>query len=288
MNTSGIKKRTDAMRLEAAASFVAKAVAVHGNRYDYGNSLYVDCSTPLSIRCAKHGDFLQTPSSHFRGRGCPSCGKDRISQFSKNSKLITSVAKHQYQPTYTSESWLEKAKSLHPHYDYSDSAYTSWRTRVAVRCIVHGVFHVFPSKHVAKTKRGCPGCALSKSHETIEALKLVQSTYYGKYRAKQGARATRFGLVPYRSSYEEAFVKKCEEDPDVTMLHAEPMTVLMGKKRYKPDFAVDRLSGVREIVEIKPRSFLDAPGNRAKFAAATELCNLYGMSFLVLTEENVF
>lgn len=35
----------------------------------------------INIKCKKHGQFLQTPNSHLRGRGCPSC------QWSNSSRM---------------------------------------------------------------------------------------------------------------------------------------------------------------------------------------------------------
>jgi hypothetical protein len=37
--------------------FIAKAKAVHGDRYDYSKVEYVNASTKVCIICKKHGEF---------------------------------------------------------------------------------------------------------------------------------------------------------------------------------------------------------------------------------------
>lgn len=56
--------------------FIMEAQMIHGDRYDYSQSKYVNFKTPLKIICRKHGAFEQSPASHYRGSGCPVCGMD--------------------------------------------------------------------------------------------------------------------------------------------------------------------------------------------------------------------
>lgn len=60
---------------ESKNSFIEKAIDVHGDRYEYTNVEYVNARTKVSITCANHGDFEQTPANHLMGHGCPSCPK---------------------------------------------------------------------------------------------------------------------------------------------------------------------------------------------------------------------
>lgn len=53
--------------------FVADSKEVHGERYKYHLSEFVNDKTPVSIICDKHGVFNQTPSAHKKGKGCPEC-----------------------------------------------------------------------------------------------------------------------------------------------------------------------------------------------------------------------
>ena len=34
---------------------------------------YVKCNTHVIIKCPDHGEFLQSPANHLKGKGCPHC-----------------------------------------------------------------------------------------------------------------------------------------------------------------------------------------------------------------------
>ena len=54
--------------------FIKSAHGVHGNLYDYSESVYTNCNKKIKIICKKHGEFVQTPNSHVNHRqGCPKC-----------------------------------------------------------------------------------------------------------------------------------------------------------------------------------------------------------------------
>ena len=55
--------------------FIAKAKAVHGDRYDYSKVKYVNNKTKVIIICPLHGEFSQVPINHLRGNECPKCSK---------------------------------------------------------------------------------------------------------------------------------------------------------------------------------------------------------------------
>lgn len=59
-------------------SFVEKAIAIHGSRYTYSETIYVRSSVKVAITCSKHGNFFQTPNNHLAKRaGCPSCNASK-------------------------------------------------------------------------------------------------------------------------------------------------------------------------------------------------------------------
>lgn len=70
--------------------FIEKAIATHGSKYTYLNSVYVNAKTKIIITCLKHGNFYQTPSDHLSGYGCSKCacskGENALIQiFDKNN-----------------------------------------------------------------------------------------------------------------------------------------------------------------------------------------------------------
>ena len=59
--------------LKTNEEFIEDAKKVHGNKYDYSKVDYKGNKVNVIITCYKHGDFLQTPNSHLKGKGCPRC-----------------------------------------------------------------------------------------------------------------------------------------------------------------------------------------------------------------------
>lgn len=54
-------------------TFADRAAIVHGGKYGYSEVDYVNAHTKAGITCHEHGIFLQNPSDHLQGKGCPSC-----------------------------------------------------------------------------------------------------------------------------------------------------------------------------------------------------------------------
>lgn len=53
--------------------FVSIAKEIHGNTYDYSNSVYSCSQDKVEIVCPVHGSFWQAPAKHIYGQGCPTC-----------------------------------------------------------------------------------------------------------------------------------------------------------------------------------------------------------------------
>lgn len=56
--------------------WIQEFYATHSMRYDYSRSAIATSHEKITIWCNKHGEFLQTPSMHRRGQGCPGCAYD--------------------------------------------------------------------------------------------------------------------------------------------------------------------------------------------------------------------
>ncbi|MCB1085907.1 MAG: hypothetical protein KDM63_02580 [Verrucomicrobiae bacterium] len=67
--------------------FIARAVEIHGNRYDYSLVDYRATDQPVVIICPKHKEFRQTPNAHLAGKGCAACnestGERAVARFLK-------------------------------------------------------------------------------------------------------------------------------------------------------------------------------------------------------------
>lgn len=124
--------------------FVEKARGVHGDKYEYVESTYVDMSTNVKIICPEHGAFWQRPSNHLLGRGCRKCYDESMYD--------------------DKDSFIEKAVSIHgDKYDYSAVEYVSSKVPVKIICPEHGMFEQRPTVHLQG--HGCPLCAHVRAGE---------------------------------------------------------------------------------------------------------------------------
>lgn len=54
--------------------WIERARQIHGDKYDYSQTVYVNQRTNVKIICPVHGLFEQKADSHIRGNGCRLCG----------------------------------------------------------------------------------------------------------------------------------------------------------------------------------------------------------------------
>ena len=59
-------------------SFIEKANSIFNGKYSYEKVNYADYKTEVTITCPIHGDFMQRPSNHLKGHGCPQCAKNGV------------------------------------------------------------------------------------------------------------------------------------------------------------------------------------------------------------------
>jgi very-short-patch-repair endonuclease len=116
--------------------FIKKAIEVHGDKYDYTNTVYTNSKRKVEIICRKHGSFSQHAGSHLREAGCKVCNG--------GSQLTT-------------EEFIKKAKEVHGEkYDYSETKYVKSNMKVTIRCPIHSYFRQIPNSHIQGS--GCPRC----------------------------------------------------------------------------------------------------------------------------------
>ena len=73
------------MRRVTTEDFIARAKAVHGDKYDYSKVNYVSTNTKVCIIDKTHGEFWMSPHNHLKGQGHPE--EKRL----KQKKLIYGV-----------------------------------------------------------------------------------------------------------------------------------------------------------------------------------------------------
>jgi ssDNA-binding Zn-finger/Zn-ribbon topoisomerase 1 len=140
--TCGRIKNANGQR-KTKEQFIAEARSVHGNKYDYSRSEYLQARAKVEILCPQHGPFKQEAWSHLSGVGCPRCGFE------------TAAEKHKLNPN----DFLERAHAkFGGRFDYSRATYEKARSLVEIGCAVHGRFFQLPVDHLNSTY-GCPKCA---------------------------------------------------------------------------------------------------------------------------------
>lgn len=151
------------------ASFIEKARDVHGDRYDYSQVEYKDAHTKVVIVCSEHGAFNQTPTNHFSGNGCPTCGDQQCSEALRSN----------------TDQFIAKAQAIHgDRYEYSMVDYKRNNIRVVIICPDHGPFEQMPSEHLVGS--GCNECGVlataearrKTTKEFIAEAKKVHDNHY--------------------------------------------------------------------------------------------------------------
>jgi mannose-6-phosphate isomerase-like protein (cupin superfamily)/very-short-patch-repair endonuclease len=135
--------------------FIRAANKIHGHKYNYSLMDYISFKSKVTILCKKHGTFKQTPESHLKRNGCPTCGK--LSRIEKRALSL--------------QEFVFKASKVHKNkYDYSKTKYQNNKTKVSIRCCEHGPFNQRPADHLCGY--GCPSCGSEKralKHEKMVA-----------------------------------------------------------------------------------------------------------------------
>jgi hypothetical protein len=148
----GVKRHT-------AATFVAAARTVHGDKFGYDLVVYKSNKDRVKIICPQHGVFEPTPNNHLRGQGCRACAG--------HMPLTTAV-------------FAERATAVHGGaYTYEAVEYTNIDEKVVISCPVHGQFSQIAYDHLAG--HGCQACAGNLRLTTAEFITRARSRHGGKY-----------------------------------------------------------------------------------------------------------
>jgi len=98
------------------------------------------------------------------------------------------------------------------------------------------------------------------------------------------------GSFRTRSSYETRYAELLDVDDSVVRFEYEPFEIEYEfdsvRRFYNPDFLVLYVDRT-ELVEVKPKRFLNEEKNPAKFLAAERYCLDEGIDFVVVTEEDL-
>lgn len=148
-----LEKRNSPLKLNTE-EFIKRAKKLHNNRCDYSKVNYKNNNTPIEIICKTHGSFLQLPSVHLRGAGCPKCSGNKRTQ----------------------EDFIRDSKILHENkYDYSLVSYKGLKEPVDIICPIHGIFKQKPREHLQGN--GCPECGGTRKSNTEEFIEKAKKIF---------------------------------------------------------------------------------------------------------------
>lgn len=155
--------KADKQKPNYKESFIRRAAAKYGGKYDYSHVNYLNTDTKVEVICQYHGSFYVTPYRHLHGQECPICTKNRYNE----------------SRTKTTEEFRAEAKAIHGEkYDYSRVNYVNSHTEVEIVCPIHGSFLQKPNKHLLG--QGCPKCA-NKDKTTEEFIDECRQIHGDKY-----------------------------------------------------------------------------------------------------------
>ena len=159
--------------------FIKKAKQVHGDKYEYSKVHYIGGHKKVIIICSEHGEFMQEPSQHLCGNGCPVCAKE-------NKSL-----------KYTTESFIEKCKEKWGNrYSYNNTIYHGIAKHVTITCPTHGDFKIKPNDFL--NGHGCQACGGVKRLTTesfIERAREVHGSIYDYSKVKYINNKTKVCIV---------------------------------------------------------------------------------------------
>ena len=137
------------------SQFKELAINKYGNKYEYFEEDYINMKIPIRIVCPIHGEFITTPASHLTSiTGCSKCGREKAN----------------ISESLTTDSFINKAKEIHNNkYNYSNSKYINYLTKICIICPEHGEFWQTPANHLQG--QGCPKCQLKSQAKLYEKLK---------------------------------------------------------------------------------------------------------------------
>ena len=152
------------MKRKNTEQFIKDAKKVHGDKYDYSLTNYINNTIKIKIICTIHGEFEQNPNSHLQGVNCSFCGHH-------NSNITR---------TKSLKKFINDSKQIHGNkYDYSMVNYIKSGLNIKIICKEHGIFEQTPSTHLAGY--GCAKCSNCYNYNTEEFIKKAKIVHGDKY-----------------------------------------------------------------------------------------------------------
>lgn len=102
------------IRTKTTDYFINKSKEIHGNRFDYTDTIYINSKVRVDIKCDRHGTFKQYPQNHLNGGGCRKCA-DEIDIFKREDyvKLASNASLYLIKMYNENEEFYKIGKTIH-------------------------------------------------------------------------------------------------------------------------------------------------------------------------------
>ncbi len=144
--------------------FIDRAKHVHGDKYDYSETVYTKSRNKVKIKCKTHNLwFDQIANDHLSGKGCSKCSGN----YRKNTDDFIHISSIKHNNMY----------------DYTKTKYSGAHSEVIITCSIHGDFKQSANNHLRG--QGCPVCRTSKGESEIaNILNSLGISYIREYKFK--------------------------------------------------------------------------------------------------------
>ena len=155
-------------RYKTTEQFIEEAKTIHGDKYNYNNTVYNGSHSKLKIICPIHGEFEQIAKDHLNGQGCPKCKCKRI--WDTRGRITTESFVKKY---------FEKFPDKLGNYDFSKADYVKNSQKITVICNEHGEFLITPNALLAG--ECCSKCSKVYRPTTEEFIERAKTVHGNKY-----------------------------------------------------------------------------------------------------------
>lgn len=157
------------MKKLTAQEYLNKAISVHGDIYDYSDTVYKNSREPVKIICKEHGAFFKNANSHLNGYGCNICSGKELSF----------------------KEFVDKSDNVHKgKYLYIEESFRGVNYPIDIICFEHGLFNQLAQSHLSGS--GCAKCSRSFQLTNPEFIKRVRLKFGDTYDCR---------LVNYTNKY---------------------------------------------------------------------------------------
>jgi hypothetical protein len=151
-------------------TYLKKVKEVHGNTYDYSETIFTKSSKKIKIICKIHGVFEQNAYKHLLGRGCQTCGIE-----------------NQTKPQIVSfDEFKQRAVKKHgTKFEYFEDSFISLKNKLKIQCPLHGIFEMTGDSHLV-SKHGCKRCGFigitkNKTRSHDDFISVANEIHKNKY-----------------------------------------------------------------------------------------------------------